>query len=290
MPPSDIVERVERLVRARAISWVKTKGGYSSAGRYRVKFDDSSSAFVKWGTDELTAGWLRDEYRIYSTLRADFIPALIEWEDAEHPILILEDLAGGHWPPPWSASQIEHVFDLLENVRSTQMPDEFPVLTRLGEGFNGWETIAEDPSGFLGLGIVSDTWLAHALPILLKAETEAQLEGGSLVHTDVRSDNICLLSDRTLLVDWNWAKRGNPMLDVVIWLPSLHVEGGPEPWSFDIQEPELIAAVTGFYAAHAYQPANFPGAEPIRQLQLRLLKSLLPWASRALDLPEPDLF
>ena len=283
--------RVERLAGVKATSWTKTKGGYSSAGRYIVAFEDGSSAFVKWGTDELTARWLRDEYRIYSTLHADFIPTMIAWEDAEHPILILEDLSGGHWPPPWSASQVEEVLRLLENVRHTRMPEEFPVLTSLDdEGLSGWKTVAGDISGFLSLGLVSEAWLTHALSILLKAESEARLEGESLVHTDVRSDNICLMSDRALLIDWNWAKRGNPMLDVVAWLPSLHVEGGPEPWSFDIQEPELIAAVAGFYAAHAYQPANFPGAEPIRQLQLSLLKSLLPWASKALNLPEPDLF
>lgn len=290
MPPSDIVVRVEQLAGVKAASWVKTKGGYSSAGRYIAAFEDGSSAFVKWGTDELTARWLRDEYRIYATLHADFVPAMVGWEDTEQPILMLEDLSNGHWPPPWSASQVEGVLSLLENVRRTQMPEEFPELTSLDDGgLNGWKTIAGDISGFLSLGLVSEAWLARALPNLLKAESEARLGGASLVHTDVRSDNICLVNDRALLVDWNWAKRGNPMLDIVIWLPSLHAENGPEPWTFGIQEPELIAAVAGFYAAHAYQPANFPGAESIRQLQLRLLKSLLPWASKTLNLPEPDL-
>jgi thiamine kinase-like enzyme len=50
-----------------------------------------------------------------------------------------------------------------------------------------------------------------------------------LLHFDVRSDNVCFAGDRAVLVDWNWAAIGNPVMDVAARLPSLHAEGGPPP-------------------------------------------------------------
>lgn len=286
----ELQERIEKLIGGKIVSSTWPSGGYSIAERYVVHLDNGTSAFVKIGVDEATSQWLRDEYRVYSSLKADYIPKLVAWEDGERPILVLEDLSVGHWPPPWSQEQVERVFKMLEKVGSTTVPSDFPPLTREGEALNGWEKIAADPEGFLSLGLVSKEWFTEALPALLKAEQEAQLEGDSLVHTDVRSDNICFLGDRTLLVDWNWARRGNPKLDIVAWLPSLYVEGGAEPWSFGIHEPELISAIAGFYASHAYLPPNFEGAERIRELQLKLLKPLLIWTAKELNLPKPDLF
>ena len=45
----------------------------------------------------------------------------------------------------------------------------------------------------------------------------------------VRSDNVCFSAGSARIVDWNWAARGNPRLDVAAWLPSFHAEGGPRP-------------------------------------------------------------
>ena len=74
-------------------------------------------------------------------------------------------------------------------------------------------------------------WVTHGVPSILVAhEHPPELEGSALLHFDVRSDNMCFAGDRTLLVDWNLACRGNPDFDVAFWLPSLRLEGGPEPW------------------------------------------------------------
>jgi len=89
-------------------------------------------------------------------------------------------------------------------------------------------------------------------------------------------------------VDWNWASRGNAKLDVAAWLPSLALEGGPEPESILPAEPELATFVAGFYAAHAGLPPPRPGMHELRALQLRMLRTSLAWAVRALGLPAPD--
>ena len=71
-------------------------------------------------------------------------------------------------------------------------------------------------------------------------------------------------------------------------LPSLELEGGPAPESSLPDEAELASFVAGFYAAHAGLPPPRPGMHELRALQLRMLRSSLAWASRALGLPKPD--
>src|SRR5438309_7202509 len=41
--------------------------------------------------------------------------------------------------------------------------------------------------------------------------------------------NLCFEGPRTPLVDWNLAAIGNPRIELVGWLPSLSIEGGPPP-------------------------------------------------------------
>ena len=65
----------------------------------------------------------------------------------------------------------------------------------------------------------------------MAAEAEAVLDGTDLLHLDVRSDNLCFVGSRAVLVDWNWACRGNGLVDLAGWVPSLHAEGGPLPES-----------------------------------------------------------
>lgn len=285
-PNQTTLTRIEKIAGAKPTSWHLIDRGYTVAERWSMSLDDGTSVFVKIATDEDTVGWLRDEAKVYQSIRGDFLPRFIGWDDGEFPLLILEDLSAGTWFWEWSHEYIQRVLSTLNKVANTRVPEDFPELTRMSEKLMGWQEVAEDPSGFLGLGLVSADWLQRALPILIQAEENVNLEGNSLVHVDVRSDNLCFYGDRTLLIDWNWARRGNPKVDLIFWLPSLHSEGGPPPWEITLDEPELIAAVAGFYAARAPQPIHKQGGT-IRQLQLRMLKSALPWAVRALNLPKP---
>jgi aminoglycoside phosphotransferase (APT) family kinase protein len=107
------------------------------------------------------------------------------------------------------------------------------------------------------------------------------------VHLDVRSDNLCLRDGRCLIVDWNWAARGNPQLDLTFWLPSLRLEGGPEPDAVGGGiDPELAALCAGFFACRAGLP-EVPVAPGLRAIQRAQLEIALPWAARALGLSRP---
>jgi len=286
----------ERPVLARVAAWLgrsiaavrEVQGGYSAAERYVVRWREGGSAFVKAATDADTAAWLRAEHVIYARVRAPFIPALLGWEDdGAHPWLAIEDLSAAAWPPPWSPARVDAVLATLRSVAATPPGDLASFESRRAE-FAGWHLVANDPEPFLRLGLASERWLASALPALLDAEARATLDGDALLHNDVRSDNLCFADGRVALVDWNWASRGNAKLDVAAWLPSLALEGGPEPESILPDEPELASFVAGFYAAHAGLPPPRPGMHELRALQLRMLRASLAWAVRALGLPAPD--
>jgi hypothetical protein len=155
------------------------------------------------------------------------------------------------------------------------------------EAFSGWQDVARDPERFFRLGIASTEWLDGSLARLIEAERACVLDGDSLLHMDVRSDNLCLLPDRVVLVDWNWACRGRADFDVACWAPALRLEGGPLPEEIIRNAPEDAAAIAGFFAAKAGLPAP-EGAPTVRRFQLRQLRIALPWACRQLGLPLPD--
>ncbi len=93
--------------------------GYTPAERWVVRLSDGSSAFVKGAVDGGTAGGLRTEHRVYSTIEAGYLPESIGWDDdGVSPVLLLEDLSSAYWPPPWRPGDVELVLDALAKVRS----------------------------------------------------------------------------------------------------------------------------------------------------------------------------
>ncbi len=282
-PSPHVFERIQKLMASPPVEWRVMRKGHTAAETWLMRFESGKSAFVKHATDEQTASWLKSEHAVYEAVQGDFLPDLLGWDGGDFPILILEDLSHAGTVPPWTEEAIERVFGLLDVLARTKLPDTFRPLTNYPEPFDGWHQIAKDRTPFLKLGLVSAGWLDGALPALLQAEAAADLSGDSLVHTDLRSDNIFFHRNLTMLIDWNWACRGNPKFDLVSWLPSLHTEGGPPPWEITVDEPNLIAMQAGYLAHRVATPPH--DKESIRRLQESQLRSALPWAAKALGLP-----
>ena len=275
-----------QLLGGPVVEWRKADGGYTPAERWVVQMADGRSAFVKAAVDDLTAGWLSAEERIYDALRAPFQPALLGWDDGPRPILILEDLSAAAWPPPWDDKRVEAVRSALKRIAATPAPSWVPRLAESAMDLHGWQGVAEDPQPFLALGLASAAWLTAALPDLIGASEAFMADGSHLLHLDVRSDNICLRDRQALLVDWNHAAVGNARLDIALWLPSLADEGGPPPHAVLPDAGPEAAIVSGYFAARAGR-AEIPTAPRVRSAQLAQLRQALPWASRELGLPAP---
>jgi hypothetical protein len=263
--------------------------GFTHNERFVVTLCDGRSVFAKRAVDNVTADWLRREHRMYESLAGrHFVPELVGWVDVDLPILILEDLSREVWPPPWDRSQINSVLSALAEVAQSRYPDDLPKLIDREQSDEGWNQVLLDPTAFLSLGLCHADWLEREGPELQRASSAAPLAGNSLVHCDVRSDNLCLRDGAAVLFDWNLASIGNPQFDIAFWLPSLASEGSslPEEVMPDCP-PELAAYVAGFFASRAGLPI-VPHAPLVRSVQLRQLKTALPWATRVLELHQPD--
>ena len=277
-----VVRAVERITGSPVVAQrPAAAGGYTNAIRAIVQLADGRSVFVKAAGDDATLGWLRDEHAVYEAVTGPFMPDLLGWEDG---ILVLEDLSAAHWPPPWSERHIDAVRHALADLHALSPPAGLPSAGDVESLRDGWVVVASYPAPFLALGLCTATWLEHSLPTLIEAAERAPLDGDRIVHLDVRSDNLCLADGRCKLVDWNHTARGNPDLDIALWLPSLHLEGGPEPAG----HPELAAAFAGFLACRAGLPEP-PTAPPhgVRPVQIAQLRVALPWAARELGLSRP---
>jgi hypothetical protein len=278
-----IEERVAAAAgrRVRSLRRLQTRG-YAMAFHAIAEFADGSTAFVKAGAEELTSEYLRDELRVYQAVEGPFMPKLLGYDNADPPLLVLEDLSASRWPPPWDDGAIASVRETLAAVWSTTPPDWLPPVTER-QLQSGWAEIEDDPRAFLSLGLCSSDWLDEALPVLRDAAETAPIAGEALIHLDVRSDNICLAERGAVLVDWNWAHRGNPDFDLAAWLPSLRLEGGPAPEELLPAAGGYAALLAGFWGARAGQPPP-PTAPQVREIQRAQLEVALPWASRELDL------
>lgn len=284
-------QRIRRAVGMRPAEMLPAGGhGAPSNRRWIVSFADGTRAFAKVAAFDYTAEWLRTERTNYEALSGrHYLPSLLGWDDdGAAPTLVLEDLSGASWPPPWTSASIDAVLTTLDAVRATPPPDRIAETfeQRIRQIREGWGPMRDDPAGTLALGVFDEAWLRSNIDELEQAADDAVLDGDALVHGDIRSDNLCLVDGRAVLVDWNWASRGAPLLDLATWLPSLHREGGPPPWTFLKDQGPLASLLAGFFLYHAGMDP-IPQAPHVRRLQLEQGLVALTWVCRELGLAPP---
>lgn len=281
-----IEQRVSRLAGSEVTSLRRiVSRGWAAAFHAVAELADGRTVFVKAGAEEVTSGFLRDELRVYRSVKGPFMPELIGLEDGDPPLLVIEDLSDARWPPPWDDEAIAAVLTSLAAIWATPPPEWLPSITEEAEWLlGGWAEIERDPEPFLSAGLCSREWLDAALPALREAAENAPIEGDALIHVDVRSDNICIAERGAVLIDWNHAHIANPDLDLAAWLPSLAAEGGPQPEELLPNAGGLAAALAGFFCSRLGLPPP-PTAPRVREIQLTQSRVALPWAARVLDLP-----
>jgi len=277
-------ERIARAVGARPVGYERRPGGYSTADRFSVTLDDGRTVFVKSAEEPNLAGWIRREHEVYEALDGSpFLPRLLGFDDdAVRPVLVLEDLSGAEWSWAWTPHRVDAVLHALDELAAAvPPPDTRDVRETFAELWGRWEIVADDPAPFLSAGLRDALWLERALPLILDAVARAPIAGSELCHLDVRSDNMCFAGERVVLVDWNWASLANTVADRAAWLPSLFVEGGPQPWEVLDGAGEIAAWIAGVWAAVVGTPPPVT-APDVRVLQERQLAVALDWLDRDL--------
>jgi hypothetical protein len=288
-PRAEDVDRIARAIGERpvGIGWAQGHGAPTNR-RYVVSLRDGT-AFAKVAAFDHTADWLRREHEVYEALGdRPFLPRLLGWDDdGVHPVLLIEDLSDARWPPPWDREGIEAVLSAATVIHATAPPavvgDAEDVLDDIREG---WNEVRAGPEPAIRTGLCTAGWLERHVDVLEHDADEATIAGDTFVHLDIRSDNLCLVEGSVVLVDWNWASRGDPLFDIAAWLPSLAAEGGPQPWEVMPEAGRFASLLAGFFLAHAVREP-IPEAPHVRELQLAAASASLPWAARVLGLSDP---
>jgi hypothetical protein len=236
--------------------------------------------------------------RLPEHLPAPRLQAVID--DGHWIVLVFEEIDGSHPPLPWTMSTLATTFAALDALSEAATPcplDQLPtVAERHSEAFGHFRRIAGgDPAADR-----VDEWTRRHLDLLadLEAEWAAASVGTSLLHCDVRADNLLVRADgATVLVDWPHASVGADWIDKLFFMPSIGLNGGPSP--IEVEEHfhpfaradadavnRVLAAITGMFIVHGTD-ADPPGLPTLRAFQRSQGAVCRVWLAHRLKLDAP---
>jgi hypothetical protein len=219
-------------------------------------------------------------------------PVLLDvYDEGGWVALAFEAIEGTVPHHPWDPAELDKVVAALQDVHDTLTPSPTEDLESaqryFRDLFGGWADLAA-ASDTAGL----DPWCRDNLSRLagLEGSWAKAIDGQTLIHGDVRSDNILLSATGPVFVDWPHAAIGNPVLDLVAWAPSVELEGGPRPEDLlaahrqtRIADADVVsvvlAAVSGFFVSHSLRPPP-PGLPTLRRFQRAQGEVAVAWLRR----------
>jgi aminoglycoside phosphotransferase (APT) family kinase protein len=275
------------------------QGGFSPGAATRLRCADGRRAFVKAVGAELndrSPQMHRREAEICRALpHSPRIPAFVDaYDDGTWVALLFDEVDGALPDLPWRDDDLQSVLDALTELHDALTPspiaDAGAVADRLRDELNGWRDLA---GGVVDAGALDD-WSRRHLERLaaLEARWEDAAAGTTLLHGDVRVDNVLLGRSGPVFVDWALAVVGAPMFDVVAWAPSVAMQGGPDPEDLLARHHEsaaadpdavdaLVAAIAGYFTRQVFMPPP-PGLPTIRAFQAAQGEVTRAWLARRL--------
>ncbi len=287
--PAQVRAAVEEELGSTVVSAASQPGGFSPGVAARLRLADGRRVFAKAvspipnrGTPQIH----RREVRIAVALPPTALAPRLLWSydegDEGWVVLVFEDVEGRQPAQPWQPDELERVLNALDALGAALTPTPVPLATAgtANEAFASricrWGKLRdEQPSLVARL----DGWSARHLDALVELEAAAPsaVTGDTLLHFDVRADNILLTPEQVWFVDWPHARVGAAWVDSVFFAPSVRMQGGPPPEqiikrhsTYGRVDPAAITAavvaVAGFFTYGALQPPP-PGLPTLRAFQ-----------------------
>jgi aminoglycoside phosphotransferase (APT) family kinase protein len=226
--PQPLRARIEQRCGSPVVAAASQGAGFTPGFASVLTCADGTQHFVKAASSaaqRMFAESYRQEARVLRTLPAEVpAPPLLWAMDGDWMVLGLEYVESRPPRRPWRKPELDRCLDALERVAETltPVPDDLallPVTDELGSWPALWDHVRA----------TRDLTHGDEAAALAASFGEAAV-GETLVHADVRDDNILLTPDgRALFCDWNWPVRGAP------WLDSLMLLIGPRGDGLDVE-------------------------------------------------------
>ncbi|GAA3829667.1 hypothetical protein [Nocardioides panacisoli] len=231
---------------------------------------DGSRHFVKAAStvaQKTFAGAYREEARKLRLLPPAVPAPRLQWvHDADDWVVLGFEYVDGRPPGrPWTAADLAAASAMVVETAGLLTPAPAGIETA-AEAFGDWPALWER---------IDDPHAAECRALTVRFEDV--VAGDTLVHCDLRDDNLIIRADGSVVAcDWNWPVVG------AAWLDSLFLLIGPRGDGLDVQahladhpmlsrvDPEAIdvalALILGYFAASAALPV--PTTSPyIRDVQ-----------------------
>ncbi|WP_433290170.1 phosphotransferase family protein [Pseudonocardia sp. CA-142604] len=287
--PSTVRDGVADVLRSPVVEARSQTGGFSPGSADRVVTATGERAFVKAvsaAQNPDSPGMHRREARITGALPPGLpVPQLRGTVDVDGWIaLVLTDVDGRTPALPWRHDELAAVLHALEVINHAATPcplSELPVARdALAEDLAGFDRLAADGASIPGLDGLRD----------LADRGVKALVGDTLVHTDLRADNVLITAEGAVLVDWPWACRGPGWLDTLTVLVEVDRYGGHDtdellrttPATRDADPEDLTAVLAGFagFFLDMARRDPPPGIPRLREFQRAQGEALLTWVRR----------
>jgi aminoglycoside phosphotransferase (APT) family kinase protein len=291
--PAEIRETIEQRLDAPVARAVTRPGGFSPGLAATLELEDGRRFFAKAVGPEPNPE-SAELHRLEAHVAAALPPGtpaprfLFSVENVSGWVALVFENVDGHDPVlPWRADELDRVLEAVTALGRALTPapiDAPSVEEHLDEVFHGWREL-ERPE---------HEWAATHLDDLraLEAGWAAAAEGETLLHCDVRADNILLTRERVVFVDWPHACIGAVWFELLAFLPSVAMQGGPHPWEVFETHPvgrgvpagllqPVLAALAGYFAFRSTLPPP-PGLSTLRAFQRGQGGEALAWLRRSL--------
>jgi hypothetical protein len=318
--PKSVRQQVEEALGAPVVRAARIWGGYSPTPTFRLALADGRRAFFKATyaeSNEFSTQALDTEERVYRELG----PMLAQWmpthyarfNHADWHVMVLEDL-GPKSAPPWTPLLARRVCHALGDFHRATLGADLPAwLPRRHTWLDGesWSQTLEEIEGQApfaertgdkqtdDMGSQVLAWLHAVSPVVgeLMARPVLAQEPYSLLHADLRSDNLRFKQGRLYLFDWPAICVGRAEWDFVVFAQSVTVDGGVLPeqllaWygeTFTVDDAVVETSLAwwlSFFARRAWR-SEIPGLPRLRRFQQQQVAVLAQWAARRWALPAP---
>ncbi|TQS46475.1 phosphotransferase family protein [Cryptosporangium phraense] len=280
--PADVRAGIEATLGARVVQARSAPLGLTPGLASRVQLDDGRRVFLKAAGAHRGAGTvekLRREARVLAVLPESVpAPRLLGFYDDGRWVAVASTDVGGRPPSlPWKRPELDRVLAALTDIPSPLSEPRF--VTDWAFDLTGWRTLAAGAGEGIRAALPADLadWAIEHLDEIanLEAGWSVAADGDSLLHGDLRADNILLTDDRVWFVDWPSASVGAPWLDVLFFLPTvtgadLDVVVGKHPLTRDVAPATItatVAAIAGFLVTVGLEEPPWYAPE-VRRFQL----------------------